>query len=256
VSIQAADSVGKALSNNLHRQLAQYSLTAAVAGVSMLALAAPASGEVVVTRKTIPIPVGSSIENPVTISMANDGVNNFSFLLNGLSDSPRELVAGARNGTNSQILAGGTFYTKALALSRGAKVGPSANFVSGGSLFALVEATSSSSIRGFFSRGYWGGNPKNKYLGVRFQIRGQFHYGWIRLTVTSNVQLERPTLAATITGWAYESVANKPIKAGTAATAASVEKPTARVQQLHNQEAGPSLGMLAAGAEGMPIWRR
>jgi hypothetical protein len=47
--------------------------------------------------------------------------------------------------------------------------------------------------------------------------------------------------------------ANKPIKAGTAATAASVEQPTTGVQQLHNQEAGPSLGMLAAGAEGMPI---
>ena len=41
----------------LNRQVCMYSLVAAVAGVSMLALAEPASGEVVITRKTIHIPI-------------------------------------------------------------------------------------------------------------------------------------------------------------------------------------------------------
>ena len=46
MSTQRHDSVSKLTSKGLNRQVAQYSLTAAVAGVSMLALAAPASGEV------------------------------------------------------------------------------------------------------------------------------------------------------------------------------------------------------------------
>ena len=61
--------------------------------------------------------------------------------------------------------------------------------------------------------GPWGGNPKNRYLGVRFRIDGQIHYGWVRLTV-----LTQPTgtWSATITAYAYETVPNKAIKAGTA----------------------------------------
>jgi hypothetical protein len=44
---QPADTTNKSSSNNLTRQVAQYSLAA---GVSMLSLAAPAAAEVVVTN--------------------------------------------------------------------------------------------------------------------------------------------------------------------------------------------------------------
>jgi hypothetical protein len=69
------------------------------------------------------------------------------------------------------------------------------------------------------------------------------------LTVTVDTKSKKPSLEATITGYAYESVANKPIKAGAAAMA-TVD---ARVSDVTNR---PSLGMLAAGAEGMTLWRR
>ena len=109
--------------------------------------------------------------------------------------------------------------------------------------------------------GYWGGNLRNRYLGVRFLIKGKFHYGWIRLTVTLNVKLNKPTLAATITGYAYETVPGTPILAGTAAIESAdavAEKPTADVRALGDipNQSGPSLGMLAAGADALPIWRR
>ena len=60
--------------NNSNRQIAQYSLVATVAGVSVLALAQPAAGEVLVTKKTIPIPLAPvGVREPVKISMANNG---------------------------------------------------------------------------------------------------------------------------------------------------------------------------------------
>ena len=259
----------KVFSNHLNRQIAQYSIAAAVAGVSVLAMASPAAGEVVITRKTIPIPLAPyNVQDSVKISMANNGIDNFSFgLAAGTRNvGPRELVVlpvdRGPDGAHNQIMvgAGGSFYAKALALERGVNIGPAGIpfatfFSSSGALVAGTNADNGS----YYSRGFWAGNLKNHYLGVRFQINGKFHYGWIRLTVTANVKLEKPTLEATITGYAYETVANKPILAGTAATAAAAaEKPAAAVQVPVNirTQSGPSLGMLAAGADAMPVWRR
>jgi len=59
-------------------------------------------------------------------------------------------------------------------------------------------------------------------------------------------------MTAKITGYAYETVPNKPILAGTAATAiAEVQAP-----ENVNRKAGPSLGVLAVGADGLHLWRR
>ena len=77
MSTQTTDSAKKPASNLFNRQLGMYSLAAAVASVSMLALAEPASGEVVITKKTIHIPIHPYLmPDPTKISMANDGVDN------------------------------------------------------------------------------------------------------------------------------------------------------------------------------------
>jgi hypothetical protein len=269
MSTQLIDSVRKAPSNTLNHQVAQYSLAAAVAGVGMLALLQPAAGEVVVTKKTIHIPLAPrNMQEPVKVSMANNGVDNFSFILSSSATSVglRELLvagidAGQGKGPN-QFIAGGDFYTKALALERGENIGPGITPAVFSSFGGLVEGTNSSQ-GGFYSRGYWAGNLKNRYIGVRFQINGQFHYGWIRLTATTNTKLKKPSLEATITGYAYETVPNKPIKAGTAATAASTaagtaEKPTTEIQVPKNiqNQSGPALGMLALGSQALALWRR
>jgi hypothetical protein len=54
---RTADSAGKKFTKDLKREIGQYSLAAAWAGVSMSALAQPAAAEVVVTKKTIPLPL-------------------------------------------------------------------------------------------------------------------------------------------------------------------------------------------------------
>jgi hypothetical protein len=263
MSISSTDSAKKAFSNHLNRQLGLYSLAAAAAGVSMLALAQPAAGEVVVTKKTIPIPIvpiGS--KEAVEISMANNGIENFAFQLSSAArgagslseralDAWGESQPGGRGESRADAVAcGGDFYAKALALPRGAQIGSNDNKCFSNYL-VLIEATDSrNSSR--YSRGYWGVKVKDHYLGVRFPIDGETHYGWIRLTVTIDLKPHGPSMSAIITAYAYETVAKKPIFAGTA------EKSATELQVPENIEnrRGPSLGMLALGADSLPLWRR
>jgi hypothetical protein len=249
-------------SDHLSSQLSLYSFAAAAAGVSILALAIPAEGEVVITRKTIPIPLSLFGVVSVGISLANNGIDDFNFTLrsgntarstgallslrvNNEGDG-RGVVGFSRTNTYS---AG---FRYASALMRGAKIGPSENFVSSSSsrFGDRIEASyPPSHPRGRRLFGKWGGTPKNRYVGVRFWIKGETHFGWIRLSVNTDIP---HNMSATITGYAYETVPNKPIFAGTA------ERSPVRSQaddSLHSP-GGPSLGMLASGVNGLPIWRR
>jgi len=67
------------------------------------------------------------------------------------------------------------------------------------------------------AQGIYSGNPVNlgnwqgvtdKYLGLRFKIAGQWHYGWARLDVDATAT------SFTIKDYAYESTPNKKILAG------------------------------------------
>src|SRR5215475_12650352 len=206
--------------NNLNRQVSLYSLAAAAAGVSMFSLAQPCAGEVVITKKTIPVPLTCC--GGVDIDLNHDGITDFKLYGTYFSFS----------GTSFHVegsAVAGTFY--ASALRRGAKIGPSAHFNS--DTFARIERATGGYLNHKFI-GKWGDNDKNRYLGVRFQIAGTTHYGWIRLNV--NIPAN-PThfMTATITAYAYETVANKPILAGTAGIVAAIgENSTGEVETPTN----------------------
>ncbi len=251
----------EASSKNLDRQMKLYAAAALAAGVGMMALVQPAEGEVVVTKKTIPIPVSQygGTQYLVPVSLNNNGINDFSFSLYSFAyhSAFREL--------RIFPLEGGAVVAKvetkgetplALELGRGAKIGPSAVFSSDNN--TEIEGSHADfgyrSGKSYYSKtfaGNWGNNAKNSYLGVKFLINGETHYGWIRLTVTT---APKAAMSATITAYAYETVANKVIKAGTATSAASTAESKSEVRSSKPGEA--SLGMLALGAEGLPIWRR
>ena len=57
-----------------------------------------------------------------------------------------------------------------------------------------------------------GKGVKRRYLGVRFKISGQTHYGWARLNVRFTIEHEVPI--GRLTGYAYETIPNKPIITG------------------------------------------
>jgi hypothetical protein len=217
-----------------------YSLAAA--GVSLLALGQPAESEVVFTKKTIPIPITQGCCQGVEISFANNGQNNLGFFLYSFGSS-RVLNVHPLSSKESGVIA----QSYVLALTRGAKIGPSDTFSNG--YGRTIESTSRSTRGDKLYRGYWAGNPTNRYVGVRFFISGQMHYGWVRLTVNTSKQ---HVMSATITGYAYETVPNKAILAGTAAKTTAGAKVPGKIQ---NQD-GASLGMLALGAESLPLWRR
>jgi len=64
-----------------------------------------------------------------------------------------------------------------------------------------------------FYHGPWANNGKGvkkRYLGLKFMIHGQVHFGWARL----NVAMKRSKIRGTLTGYAYETIPNKPIIAG------------------------------------------
>ncbi len=94
-------------------------------------------------------------------------------------------------------------------------------------------------------------NAKNRYLGVRFRINGRTHYGWARLNVAVNIDNE---ITATLTGYAYETIPNKPIGAGVTKGPDADQPAPASLQPVSPKP--PSLGALALGAPALSIWRR
>jgi len=101
--------------------------------------------------------------------------------------------------------------------------------------------------------GNGGKGLKDRYLGLKFYIKGEVHFGWARVTVTTSGK----TFTATLTGYAYETIPNKSIIAGKTKGPddVSAEKlsPATSVAPTRTPA---TLGMLAMGSPGLSIWRR
>ena len=227
----------KHTSRNLKDGVNRYVLAAAAAGVSVLALAQPARSEVVVTRKTIPL-----IGELTYLDINNDGTTDFEVYNYFSYGSAALFLRGAEGRGGAVVIEASGLY--ASPLLRGAEIGSSADFAASSTLVNMEKG---------FRVGYpneklygpWGGNANNRLLGVRFRIDGELHYGWVRITVFTQ---PAGRWGATITGYAYETTPNKKITVGNAGNAAD---------NSHAPEAmnGPSLGMLAHGAEALALWR-
>ncbi len=241
-----------------------YALAASAASVSALALAQPAEAEIIITNKTIPIHAGTY----VNLDLNGDGIADFQFYLRTSSyHSVREnylyifdqTAAGAVIGQGQAVSA----------LIRGAKIGPGGPFspyvhTIENSFLCTTKLCAGGTQTGYtFNQqlyGKWSGGHPNRFIGVKFQIKGQTHYGWIRLTVTiahkGNGNGPIGSFSATITEYGYESVANKACGAGLPGAAAP-EHPRRSVvpKQENSPKTGPALGMLALGADALPLWR-
>lgn len=251
------------LPETTERRMSFYCLAVTAAGVSVLALASPAESEIIITNKTIPIHANTS----VLIDLNGDGITDFSFFLSQYTIDQYAfnnllLTPGSRKA--DQVVA--TQGYRVAAMLRGAKIGPADKFITSTAGYSLpmegsVLCTQNCGGKSGYSfdqglSGNWGGGQPNRFLGVKFQIKGQTHYGWVRLTVTIKHKGtgKGPTgsFSATITEYGYESVANKSCGAGLAGAASAA--PTA--EQTKHTQLHPSLGMLALGSDGLPLWRR
>jgi len=241
------------LSKSIDSRLKVYGIAAAAASVGLLALAEPAQSEIIITNKKIPIPRCDGLGScPVKVDLNHDGIADFSFTLGYYGFGQNINGRGHINPLTRGAIVGGGPYSSASPLVRGAKIGPSAQFVS----FSVdIErssycTTNSICFKEHNHEGPWGGNHPNRFVGVRFLIRGKTHYGWIRLTVTTS---ETAPMSEEITEYGYETIANKSCAAGLPGTSAATS------DRLNTEQTGKnsaSLGMLALGADALPLWRR
>lgn len=233
------------LSVSLQKQLNMYAL-AAGAGASVLALVQPTYAKIVYTPTHRHIGPNQTLP----LDLNHDGIRDFSFQdpysTNGNSGGGTLKIVPAKSANQVWVKAG-----YAAALAAGVRIRAARPFAPGTKPMARVFFTPSSTPN---TRGYgpWQ-NATNRYLGLRFRIDGETHFGWARLTVKAQAR----GVVATLTGYAYETVPNKPIIAGKTKRSddnSIVEEPNASLVAPAPQSA--QLGILALGAPALSIWRR
>jgi hypothetical protein len=230
----------KTARKDLERQLKLYAAAAAAAGVSLLAQCSDARAEIVYARAHYEIPIGFKL-----IDINGDGIPDFAFThsTGGLSNSRLTSLHVDALRSNGVVAAAGS----AAVLAKGAVIGASGNFAARNFMAAShIEFGSAPYSHKTF--GPWS-NVYNRYLGIVFDVGGATHYGWIRLDVND----KKYPLSAVVTGYAYETTPNKSLRAGQISEDESNEP---RSRLTNPAEFGASLGMLAAGANFLPAWRR
>jgi hypothetical protein len=229
-----------------------YALAAGAAGVGVLALAEPAEAKIVYTPAHIKIGLGGVPS--YGLDLDHDGTNDFViYASRSYSCDPvrclYSLMVYSPIQGNAIAVRGGKFpRSSAQALYAGGRIGPHRRFAN---IAGMASETKYSSGKRIVA-GHWI-NVTNRYLGFAFGGKGGTHYGWARLSV--HVVKGPWSVKATLTGYAYETIPNKPIIAGATKEADDDNQP-AGVSFKTNAPERATLGMLALGAPGLSIWRR
>jgi hypothetical protein len=224
------------INSKLEKNLAAYMAAAGAAGIGFLAVSQPAEAKVVYTATNV------TVTTPIAIDLNQDGATDFTLgFVAGIEHSFFvDVTPAAGNAVRGNGSAACGFF--------GVPVGPGEKFVTNSYLGEGVR------MAGFFgygistSFGPWA-NVTNRYLGFKFLINGQTHYGWARVSVTNEIR------TVVLTGYAYETTPNKNIVEG---HTFGPEKADAGVfADMLDQVPQPArLGTLARGADSISIWRR
>ena len=228
--------IPSSVSDSLHSRLNMYALAASAAGVGVLALTQPAEAKIVYTPTHHVIGKNASYK----LDLNHDKIADFALVnTRGCNtDFCVDILSAIPSGGNGVEGARGFLSIPyASALKRGARIGPKDHF--SGRLMASSESSQG-------TIGKWL-NVTNGYLGLKFTIKGKTHYGWARLTVQV---LHGAFIKTTLTGYAYETVANKPIIAGMTRSDAD------GMSMLPPASQPASLGLLAQGSPALSVWRR
>ncbi len=254
------------ISESLNRHLTTYAQVAAAAGVSVLALAGASEAEVVYTETS----QVTHASFPLYIDLNHDGVNDFMLRATYYAGTSGVDVGLDASGIGENLVAGrhlrtsgGYFFSAASALHAGAGIGPEGHF----SVRSPTMAEEHFPRIGnqYSDAGPWAGKGKgvrNRYLGLKFVVGGEVHYGWARLSVTLGHNRQLDDVVGTLTGYAYETVPDKPIIAGriTGPDVITVAPETGEITPpaplIAPASAPATLGALANGAITLDLWRR
>lgn len=222
------------LSHSVQQQLNSYALAAGAAAAGIFAGTQLAEAKIIYTPANIPI---ASEAGYVQLDLNNDGINDFQFYYGWASAKPME-------GTNFQWLSVGPVQQSnrvramdskgalcATPVPKGRTIGPRNRFEPGDASLPMWFAGGNSTHS---ERGCPWVRVGQAYLGLKFVITGQVHYGWAYLQMGS---------PAYILGYAYETIANRALVTGK----------TKGRDVITNQPA--TLGHLARGASAISSWR-
>ena len=190
------------ISPRLHRRINLYAIAASAAGVGVLALSCPAEAKIVYHPTHVVL--GGQYYH-YGLDLDHDGVTDLTFSNTYSNDIDRFFSWALATPPAGNQVEGNGRYASALRL--GAQIGGKNHFRAGGNLMEGVLFTYSHSKS--ISYGDWL-NVHGRYLGLMFQIKGKTHYGWARLNLTKS----GGRFKVVLTGYAYETIANKPIIAG------------------------------------------
>jgi hypothetical protein len=243
------------LSASVEQRLTAYAFAAGAAGVGMLAVS-QAEAEVVYTPAAVTISLSGPdfyYFNPAPQEQVQGrapflmvaGFTSPGIYWDTLSFNP--YTSGARF-----VQGPGTSWS-IMPLKKGNVIGPGRRF--------------GSPSRGFIATyGPYGGGTYNRhagfkfgqttYIGFKFLINGETHYGWARVTARFDPNTPKRRLSTHLTGYAYETIPDKPILAGEEhggdaslerVNPATLTKPTL---------VPASLGVLSLGSPGLSSWRQ
>lgn len=231
----------------LEKRLNAYIVAAGASAVAALGAAPSASAEIVYTPAHVTVSEGGSY----SIDLNGDGVSDFTlnfvrYASHGsdlalVLDVPGNGVRPALPGTLSVPAAGDLRVGALIGREQAYKTTTSGFY--GGVLMGAGYAYHSST----FQFGPWV-NATHRYLGVKFMIGGEVHFGWVRLNVNG---LQFLGGQAVITGYAYETEPDQVIRAGEESGAPGKSASSHDLQA----EQQPTLGLLALGVDGLDAWR-
>lgn len=233
----------RAFTPKLDKKLLAYASAATAAGVSVLATSQPVEAKIVYTSANAVV----NRNEMVNVDLNNDGIPDFSLYFyaygprkapplgyhdDALTIDPLNAANAIWNVTSSKG------QSCAAALPAAVKVGPGAAFkpnemlmwMSIGTAYEVPDTACK-----------WETLRRGAFLGLKFIINGETHYGWAHVTVGSR--------SAVINGYAYETVPNQPILTGK--TSGPVEQAA-----ITPSAQAATLGLLARGSDGMALWRK
>ena len=230
------------LRESLAKRLAAYALAAGGAGLGIMAGAETAGAQIVYT------PANIHFDLKLELDINHDGMTDFvldQFLqctcssyfiykVTAFGPPGNSVVASASNRCSFS-------FNCVSRLARGAKIGPGAVFKD------VADELVAGTIGGFLQDGQWKDNASG-FLGLKFKIDGEIHYGWAEVTIFASrpVPPFRGPFRGIVKGYAYNTVANEPILAGETGFADSIGEAPPQAA---------TLGLLALGAPGLDIWR-
>jgi hypothetical protein len=183
-------------------------MAASASGIGLLVWSQPAAARIVYTKANqqlqggTPLPLDLNHDGIVDFSLYFGGGNYHSFAVSIMAEQTNQVAGYCQHLSRS---------CWASALRPAVRVGPNQRF---GPYGHMVFGDCGFQAKGgsppsCFGVGPWD-NVQHRYLGLEFSIMGKVHYGWARMNVTFSGR----TVNAVLTGYAYETVPNKPLVTG------------------------------------------